>query len=712
MAGSWWLYRSVAGQSMAPWSIYQSTPALLPADDSSTEHFRELYPDRAPGPQRAAYAAYQGLLSSIAIADSVRPPGVTVAPSVAPGPLRSAVSAYGGIVSQQIADGVQPPGSPVVASPVFPDRTNAVPRTSNSAYQTWTSQVAFGLPLNAPAQGVQSYPPTAPGPFRAGNHAYHVGLRPPYGDPESPGSPVFPDRAPAASRASQSAYVALVGIPINVTPPGPPMGPQANYPFMSLPARIPLRATSDAYRGLLSSPCQADRSQPAGSPEFPSLAATAQRASSVAYVGLLSRSAPGDRSQPARPSWPDFASPASRAVLTAYQVVVAPEIGDKVTLVNRQYFPDRAPGPQRAAISAYYSQPQSMLPMPPAPVSVNPFFPDAARIPVRVSSESYRGLLSKPVIGDRNQPASPYWPDRSPPSSRSIASTYFVSLQAAPTDTNATPGHPNWPDFARISARSSTSSYVGLLSRPVTADGSQPSGKTTISSPRLDPQRSVSSSYAGLLSSQPVSDRIQPPGILVYPIAALSPPRAPGAAYTQNVKPSPPSVRPLSVSVGLRLVPMCALGQFYTINVSANLNLQPVIIQGPAGGLDARYRSGDQIPISFAPPFTPTHGTTLTVSAVGGSTIETTPLWTWDGVNWQTSVLVGSQFTTGDYNAKWVATNAIGTTSIQWVQFSVVAGGDPGSSVIAIYAQDSPDGRVILAQLRSGVLVRGQGPWV
>ncbi len=124
-----------------------------------------------------------------------------------------------------------------------------------------------------------------------------------------------------------------------------------------------------------------------------------------------------------------------------------------------------------------------------------------------------------------------------------------------------------------------------------------------------------------------------------------------------------------------------------------------------------RYRLGDMVGLTFTPAALPPGSPLPTVAITDASDnpVLSRTLWTADLTTFRVDVVLDQNFEVGIFNARWAPA---GSTEVLEIQFEVVPGGDPGSDVISLYSHEGVAGRSVLAQLRSGALVQGDGPYV
>ncbi len=227
---------------------------------------RQLLPERAPGPKRAAAEAYWINTSAAQniLTGQVTPPPAALGrllPDRAPGPLRAAQQAYW--IENRLAGNVPPP--PVEALPtasyrtILPDRAPAAQRAAPEAY--WLPNRLAG---NVPPPVVEDLPPAAyrsvlpkhaPGARRTAASAYWINNRlagivpptPPEALPSAAYRELLPERAPAARRAADQAYWIDTSFLQNILT-GRVEPPDATWKVL-LPDRAPgaLRAGAGAY---------------------------------------------------------------------------------------------------------------------------------------------------------------------------------------------------------------------------------------------------------------------------------------------------------------------------------------------------------------------------------------------------------------------------------------------------------------------------------
>lgn len=134
-----------------------------------------------------------------------------------------------------------------------------------------------------------------------------------------------------------------------------------------------------------------------------------------------------------------------------------------------------------------------------------------------------------------------------------------------------------------------------------------------------------------------------------------------------------------------------------------------------------RYQVGQEVPVgvlcrtSLRVPTVPDAAPWVKILDSQGSVIETHELPIVDRYNqtgwFQKLVRLGSSFGLGSYTVE-ITYTLSGAPHILISTFEVVAGGDLGGPVIAIYAIDRPEARYVVAQLGTGRLVQGRNPSV
>lgn len=237
MAQNEQLSRRLRQTSQAAWAW---TFGRVPLDQMSENlERRQILPERAPGPRRAANAAYQ-TASTFVVADvaAPQPAGRGHVDSRPRPPRRAARSAYA------ILNGVPGPDLQSSESRLIPDRAPGYRRAPNNAYLL--GHVGITPPLiDIPEDVLRRtiIPDRAPGYRRAARPAYHIANPVPPAD-VAPSEVEYhrrlmPDRAPGPRRAPSRAYLIA-------TPPAEPQFPAARG-FIDSRPRPYRRATPWAY---------------------------------------------------------------------------------------------------------------------------------------------------------------------------------------------------------------------------------------------------------------------------------------------------------------------------------------------------------------------------------------------------------------------------------------------------------------------------------
>jgi hypothetical protein len=126
-----------------------------------------------------------------------------------------------------------------------------------------------------------------------------------------------------------------------------------------------------------------------------------------------------------------------------------------------------------------------------------------------------------------------------------------------------------------------------------------------------------------------------------------------------------------------------------------------------------RVRRGDWIPLSFTLPSLPD---SIPVAVILNSDSAQMAALMVPAINPTGTIFsllfqITSAFSVSNYQVFYSSVVA-GQSVMQRAQFEVVAGGDSGGAVIALYSVDRQEVRSIVAQLDSGVLVLGRSPTV
>lgn len=665
------------------------------------------FPDRAlpAGSTRTSSLAYQVVLSGNLTGDGNPPngevnfqdriswPGRTAAPG------RTANTAYqAGQTLPAEPDTLMP------ARPSYPDVARTYSRSTADTYAGVFKQTE--IPSSTLMGSPITFPDKAPGPKRQLDYTFT--LLPAPGDPIQPsGQSVYQDRISWPSRtarASVQAYHIVNPGPGNVIPP---ISPTPIVPVFPDAARGPVRAGIQAYVGLLGVPEIGDVKAPVGRPVLPDRVSGSVRAGSVAYAGLLSSREPDGSVAPGHPVFPDRTLAAPRAANVAYAAASHVQPADR-RMPSIPHFPLAAPGPRRSTPDAY-APPQPLHTNPAAATAGHPVFPDQVRPAARSVPLSYQGLLSRPALADARQPhGRQVYPAIAPGPRRAQQEAYVVYVHPGGVDLRMPSAVPVYPHRAPVSPRTSFSAYAGLLSQPVHSDSQSPA-QAFYSLPSRSAARATPDAYRGLASAPALADARLPHGRPVYPVTAPAPRRGSQSTYQVVNRGIPTSqVFVLSVSSGIRFTAYVSDGPTYVLSVSCGINFTDAL-----DDLNNRHRYGDLVPFVFAaPPGTMlTPNPTLTITQ-DGTTIGTFPLWTWDGgATFQAWVLLNQLFALGRLIGSTVLLTTTGAYQMSQV-LDLVAGGDVGSTVIAVYAHEGVSGRTTLAQLRSGELVQGSDPWI
>jgi hypothetical protein len=198
-------------------------------------------------------------------------------------------------------------------------------------------------------------------------------------------------------------------------------------------------------------------------------------------------------------------------------------------------------------------------------------------------------------------------------------------------------------------------------------------------------------------SYQQIGDALQPPGVVVSPQVAPGYRRA--ATYDVSLHQPPILVAPTG-PFGHPWFPERAIGlgraaaSTYSVTTLTNVPSSAPLDLG-------RFRLGSTISAVF-PIGSQTTAPVATFSGPGGNI--RVPLTTRDGTNWTLTTFLGIAYQAGTYTTT--------ITNSGQVQFEVVAGGDYGGGVIALFATQNVNGWQVLAQLQNGSLVMGKNPRV
>lgn len=343
----------------------------------------------------------------------------------------------------------------------------------------------------------------------AGYGLFTQGVQPVYADdwtlstysapqPANPGSPVFPDRAPAAARTANPAYLQQLS-GAEPLPPGP---------------------------------------MPSAGPFYPAQAPGAARAGNAAYVfPVLQAQAdpvqpPGDINFQDRISWPGRTGSTGRAPITEYRYVSpgpAQITPPTITPSIFPYFPDRAPGPSRAGGNAYVGLLAANEIADARMPAARPWMPDMARAAARASTTAYVGLLSTPNPTGNVAAGKQVFPDRANAAARATVVVYAIATHPEPADRNMPPA-PSFPVLAPGARRASADAYQPpqpLHTNPAPATSGHPVFPDQVRSA----PRSVPRNYDGLLSAHPVADGRMPAGWPQFPERATASARAQQTAY-------------------------------------------------------------------------------------------------------------------------------------------------------------------------------------
>lgn len=451
--------------SLLPTNFFISFAGELP----SVEARRIEVPDRAPGPGRAALAAYQNVTPP-QVAETTPPPGVrreTPTRQVVYA-LRAAATAYQVRTATFNPDEANPAAGAVreVVAAFQPGPAHA----ARSAY--WLPPRATYLE-DEPHTQVRLLPERAPAALRGEYRIVSAFVQP---DLASFAGRLLPEQAPAAGRAGPSAYTLAVSFAV---PSEPPLGRHA------LPDRAPPapRAAQDAYGRVgtfavqpeppllaIAAPAQAWAAGRAGATAYqvaatfavqpepatserailPDVARDAGRAARTAYNPTATFAV-----QPEPPlgrhALPVHASPAARASGAAYVVGLAPQVAeDPLPAGERTSFTIHQSPPRRAAASAYVVA--ATFPVENEGPVERHRFPDRAEGPRRASWTAYVIGLS-PQIAEPTLP--PGWTNalaesmpRQP--GRAAFTAYFISRP--PVDVTSTGGAFAGPFYLDVGA--------------------------------------------------------------------------------------------------------------------------------------------------------------------------------------------------------------------------------------------------------------------
>lgn len=150
-----------------------------------------------------------------------------------------------------------------------------------------------------------------------------------------------------------------------------------------------------------------------------------------------------------------------------------------------------------------------------------------------------------------------------------------------------------------------------------------------------------------------------------------------------------------------------------------NRALGGTIVASADIGYIGSYRAGQTVPIGVrtmayqSRPSMPDRAPTATIFDDAGDPVGTfkIPILSGGGVTgvFSLPLYLGNAFTEGRYRVvyQW---SVGGYTGMRLDTFDVGPGGDPGGSVISLFAYDRPEARYVVAQLAGGLLVQGRNP--
>lgn len=394
---------------------------------------------------------------------------------------------------------------------------------------------------------------------------------------------------------------------------------------------------------------------------FPDRAATFSRSTPDSYSGLLSGMAQSqyDMVQPPGNLWlPDRTLAPPRSIPTSYGGLSFQQIADLYQPSGSPVWPGAAKASARAAsydVAIWQTPATTAIIV----TTAGPFYPDRTPVAIRAGVTSYGGI-TLPQIADLNQPAgSQVWPLVSPSAKR--ATSYDVATWQTPsTTTLVVSAAPFYPDRPPAPLRTAVLAYDAR-------------------------------------SYQQIGDALQPPGVVVSPQVAPGYRRA--ATYDVSLHQPPILVAPTG-PFGHPWFPERAIGlgraaaSTYSVTTLTNVPSSAPLDLG-------RFRLGSTISAVF-PIGSQTTAPVATFSGPGGNI--RVPLTTRDGTNWTLTTFLGIAYQAGTYTTT--------ITNSGQVQFEVVAGGDYGGGVIALFATQNVNGWQVLAQLQNGSLVMGKNPRV
>jgi len=464
---------------------------------------------------------------------------------------------------------------------------------------------------NLAAPGVQVYPDRAPGQQRAAQTAYNAQIPPVVDivsgqDPVTPGSALFPSRAPSLlgpQRASNTAYHIKLSsqerfvADSDPLPPGRQLLPSLSRSYTSLqginttslspdllpaspvyPSRVAPKVTAQtAYNLALSQPVGAAEALPEGKSLIPDKALGPSRVANSAYSALLSTFVNLDALQDGKLLLPDHAPSPRRAANSTYRVLLSNyQIDDaaapQALPEGRQLWPSLGHSIQVShGISGSSLAPPSDLPTP------GVFTPPSV-IPRRAGNEAYRilhGLIPPPdaifppaptsltnlssPLKSHFQPATSYQtystlgssitdpvgtgfiPTEAKGAKRASSTAYQLLLSSYPVDSigdiNLPDGKPLLPDRAPSALRAPYSAYIALQSSFITPE-SEPREFIQSLLPSIAPgrPRAAATAYIIKFPTFPVEDDVLPPPSLGATRLVLG--HDPGSEVSINMTPT------------------------------------------------------------------------------------------------------------------------------------------------------------------------------
>lgn len=325
--------------------------------------------------------------------------------------------------------------------------------------------------------------------------------------------------------------------------------------------------------------------------------------------------------------------------------------------------------------------------------------------PINSGQSQWQGWFVEPAQPDAAQPATPYFPDRADAAKRASVQSYQVVVNAmAVTATQPAAGG------YKVSGRSlslgggyfnrpsfdGSPPLQGWTTQPAQPDAIQPSG-SPVYPVQAPGQRRAASGYDVSLHQFASTVVTASPAIKpVFPDRAPGPLRSTATSYAISTHAAQSNV--IVVAMPGRPVFLDQAPGFRRASVdSYQLSVSPVPVQAQSLG---RFRLGDQVPLVYQADASIASAPVAVITGPNG-VVDQPVMSTRGGYTFHSKELLTEAFPLGNYTV-----NILGDL----FTFTVVAGGDPASNVIAMNYGKNVQGHQMLVQTRRGELLLGTNP--